>query len=580
MVDRATASLAGVRLELETGGLASLTEDSLWRLREVYERFLATQTLPPIGRAIDIGAGFGAFALPFAHQYPGWEVWCFEPNSAAFAALERNILSHGLTNVRAYPVAVMGVSEAVATRDVTRDWPSGGADALLGACTERNFRCHLKLDGFIDANTLPDPETEVIGLPTLPAAFLAPLEPDLVKLIAPQAERGILEALRGKMPQWLLGESWQMLSPRLLENATRAAWVPFARSPRLGLRRSALGTSRRDGLDIVLHAGNASAGHISEAVNQLTATEAADVCLVLVAEPQSVLPTLPDHPRLKVLRTPHSGWTTAHNLGRSQSMARHLAFIDVLDRPEPGLFTRLLDLARLSGSEVVQGGNTQGPSWAALPKDGLFQHEGQGGGFLPAKMLIAVHPPTRARVLRHDFLDARKIWLPEHLGAYSGHYLHFMTLQHAGMVPMLPSTGFRETHGMARSNESAFYLLEVCRLILKRGIEEGWPDFAPLLDGFCLALRGACTHVLPPLQSGFVEGMAELLVLMEKALGSFMPRPADQAMPEIPRLSEAVERLRHRLRGAGDSYAWAWMDGPRLQSPFIQQYKVWQDRPG
>lgn len=578
MSEPVTATLAGISLTLETGGAEFLRTDSLWRLRAVHERFLTTQTLPAQGCAIDIGAGFGAFALPFARRYPGWQIWCFEPNPAAFSALERNIRAHGLTNVRAFQLAVMGGTEFQDVPEVVRALLADDAAALVSACPMRPYRRHLLLDGFLDAGGRPDAETEVLELPTLPAAALAALAPDLVKLVAPRAERGILEALQGAMPSWLIGESWQMLSPRLLGEATQA-WVPFARSPRLALRRSDKGQTRRDGLDIVLHAADAPADRIASAVSGLTGADNTDIRLILVTTPQTVLPSLPDDTRLRVVQAPHRGWSTAQNLGRSLSQASHIAFLDVLDRAEPGLFLKLLDLARLCEAEVVQGGGKGGPSWAALPKDGEFRLSGLGGGFMPASRLMAEFPPGRARVYRQDFLDARRIWLPEHLRAFSGHYLHFLALQHAGTVPMLPTTNFHESRSFGRLDESAFYLLEVCRLILKRGIEEGWRDFTPLLDGFCLALREACPRLAPPLQGGFLQGMAELLVFMEKSLGAFMPRPALEAMPEIPKLTEAVQRLHQHLKDAGDGYAWAWLDGPQLQAPFMVQQRLWRDQP-
>lgn len=573
MSETVTATLAGSSLELETGGAGFLRNDSMWRLSAVHARFLATQSLPQRGRAIDIGAGFGVFALPFARRYPGWEVWCFEPDAAAFVALERNIRTHGLTNVRAFALAVRGGADLRAMPPILTALQAGDGAALVGACPSMPFRRHEHLDGFLDASGTIEAGTAMVDLPTLPAEALTALAPDLVKLVAPCAEQGILEAMEPAMPTWLVGESWQTLSSRHLGGATRAAWVPFAKSPQLALRRSGQARTLGDSLDIVVDAADARAESIAAAVGHLTQSEEADVRILLVVSSQE---TMPDNPRVSVLRPPHAGWATAHDLGRRHSTAGHIAFLDLRDRPEPGLFSRLLDLARLSDAEVVEGGSKRGPGWAGLPRDGAFRLGGQEGGFLPASRLMADHPPSRARIYRRDFLDARRIWLPEHLGAFAGHYLHFLTLQHAGAVPVLPGAIFQEHRDFALLDESAFFLLEVCRLVLKRGIEEGWRAFAPLLDGFGLALREACQGIRPELQPDFLEGMAELLVMMEKALGPFMPRPADHVLPEIPRLTEAVQRLRQQLRSGSDGYAWAWLDGPRLQAPMMVQQKLWR----
>ena len=68
-----------------------LAEDSVWRLRHIYEPALAARILSAEGVALDIGAGFGCFAIPFAKAFPDWTVWCFEPNPDFHAALEKNI---------------------------------------------------------------------------------------------------------------------------------------------------------------------------------------------------------------------------------------------------------------------------------------------------------------------------------------------------------------------------------------------------------------------------------------------------------------------------------------------------------
>lgn len=572
MDEYVTATFAGISLELETGGDALRGNNSLNRLREVHEPFLVTQSLPAQGRAVDIGAGFGAFALPFARRYPKWEIWCFEPDQPAFAALERNIRTHKLANVRAFPLAVMGGADLSARPDMIRALLKGDGPALIRSCSPQSSRRHHLQWRKPDA----DHQADKGRPPTLPAAALQALRPDLVKLAAPRAERGILEALDGAMPRWLVGESWTVLSPRLIRHGTAAAWVPFVQSPRLALRRSGQRQSWRDGLDIVLHAGDAPAEGTATAVTHLMNANDPDIRLLLVAHPQTSLPSLPDHPRLSVLQAPHPGRTTALNLGRTQSTAGHIAFLDVLDHPQQDLFTRLLDLARLSGAELVQGSGRGGPNRTSLPKEVSFRLDGQDGGFLPAYRLMADFPPSSARIYRRDFLDTRRIWLPEHLGAFSGHYLHFMALQHAGEVPILPGARLGETRTFDNSDERVFYLLEVCRLILKRGIQEGWRNFFPVIDGICLALRDTCQNIAPPLQGDFLDGMAELLVLMEKALGSFMPRPADQVIPEIPRLADAIQSLRHRLKDQDNSYAWAWLDSPRMQAPFMAKQAQWQ----
>ena len=51
-------------LEIPADGFTA--DDNRWRLREIHEPALAQWTLPVTGHAVDVGAGFGAFALLFA----------------------------------------------------------------------------------------------------------------------------------------------------------------------------------------------------------------------------------------------------------------------------------------------------------------------------------------------------------------------------------------------------------------------------------------------------------------------------------------------------------------------------------
>ena len=106
-----TINAFGRKIELETGSIDFIREDSLWRFREVYERFLGMHVLPRDGLAIDIGAGFGAFAIPLALLRPEMTVIAFEPQTTLFEVLVANIEKHRLGNVIPVHTAV-GPAEA------------------------------------------------------------------------------------------------------------------------------------------------------------------------------------------------------------------------------------------------------------------------------------------------------------------------------------------------------------------------------------------------------------------------------------------------------------------------------------
>ena len=117
-----------------------LRADSLWRLRHIYQPALATQTLATQGVALDIGAGFGTFALRFAMAYPGWRLFCFEPDPVAFSFLQRNIHDLSLPQITALPFAVGHQEDAPqnpkAVRTALWKWPLVKAMGLtrLGLC--------------------------------------------------------------------------------------------------------------------------------------------------------------------------------------------------------------------------------------------------------------------------------------------------------------------------------------------------------------------------------------------------------------------------------------------------------------
>jgi FkbM family methyltransferase len=66
---------------------------------------------PPIpdgSTVLDIGAGFGDFAVRVARDCPRATVYAFEPLPESFERLQQNIRLNGVENVRAFPEAISG----------------------------------------------------------------------------------------------------------------------------------------------------------------------------------------------------------------------------------------------------------------------------------------------------------------------------------------------------------------------------------------------------------------------------------------------------------------------------------------
>jgi len=85
----------------------------LWILKEVCldrDYDAASGGLEDGWTVLDVGAGFGAFAVHVAAVYPRSTVHAFEPSPASFALLRRNLGLNGIGNVRAFDRAVGPVS--------------------------------------------------------------------------------------------------------------------------------------------------------------------------------------------------------------------------------------------------------------------------------------------------------------------------------------------------------------------------------------------------------------------------------------------------------------------------------------
>ncbi len=572
MPDTVRATFAGICLDLVAPPSRFMREDSLWRLKQHYEPFLATCSLPAEGVAVDIGAGFGTFAVPFARRYPRWRLWCFEPDADSFAALCTNIDHHGMSNVTALPVAVADAGEA--NDALVAALLAGDCVALRALCPELGYRRHCQFDGFLDAQVKTDADFTPIDHPTLPADALRALQPSLLKLIAPHAEEEILSALSGVEPNVLLGETWSPLLPRRLTPKTSAAWMPFARAPRLALRRLSPMTHQEGALGVIIDVGDASDAVLAATLATVPTTP--EIAVHLVVPPRRSLPVEIEAMQLRVHQADQPGSAAAFNLGRRRSDTSHIAFLKAGDLPAPDSLEALHALAQLSGSEIVQGGGAGGPAWTDLPREGTFDLAGIAGSFMPAGQLLAHFAPSRARLYRRDFLDARALWFSEHLRAFDDHHLHFLTLLAAKEVPVLPGARIITPAPARLLGTEAFYLPEAFRLVIKRVMIEGWISLAPLFEGFARAARATALQLSPPLQRDFLEALAEILLSSEKALGPEMPCRAEQVLPELPSLSTRITTLRAQRAEMSCGYAWGWMDAPVLQAPMVAQDMVWR----
>lgn len=594
----------GQSLELPARVPHFLAEDSLWRLRNIYEPALAVRILPPTGVAVDIGAGFGAFALPFARAFPGWTVWCFEPDPATFAALERNIAAAGCENVVALNLAVGGEDGQVDPGRLSTALAARDGAALAALCPQRAYRRSLSRRGFLQAGHRAG---GVLGpgnssYPTLPAGALATLEPTLVKLLAPGMEAAVLEALAPAPLDHIIGETWHHVPARLVHDGpgARETWLPVAGAPARALRRTPETHGRRHGLDIVVAMYNAR-DWIVECVESLTAADDPAIHVRVVDDGSTdgggdlVAERFAENPRVILHRKPNGGCASARNYGRLMSDATHIAFVDSDDLADRALFAHLLELARYTGAEIVQGGfdlleQDAGGNWHSRPGPEAIDAPAPPPDAPLATMtltagtdLMTRQPTIWRRVYRRDFLDNRDIWFPEHIRAFDDLLFQLLSLQHAGEVPTLEHLRlhYRQHPGqdIRQGDERGFYALEMFRLALKRGLQEGWPSFAPLLRSYVNTIDWTHGGLRDDLRPQFLAAAAELWVLMQKALGARAFDDFPDTVFVTDGFGEQADRVRRRLDGLGGSHAFAWLDSAMMHADILRHMPARNDAP-
>jgi len=362
---KADFEVFGRKFSLETGPGGFLRDDSLWRVGSIYERYLCATSLPLSGVALDIGAGFGAFAVPFAVCFPGWHIWCFEPNKAAFEALCANIKTHGLDNITAFDVAVGagadrlpdGLPAALEGRDAT---------TVRAMAQDRLYFQHKQKTGFVEVNTPRKfrEDFERINLPEISADALCALSPDFLKLTAPGNETNILTGLGGAGLSFLVGETWSYVPSDLVylpDGAGPQSYLPLAGSPPLCLRHQPNAAGLEPGLDIVL--------------------------------------------------SPATG-------EEKLSIHSHIAFADRSQNVDPEVFHYLLELARYSGADIVQVrmktprqdawfgkwfGKSAAPEPLGLPFGAFRAFCGETAPGGPDQSMLG------PRVFRRDYLDYHQV---------------------------------------------------------------------------------------------------------------------------------------------------------------------------
>ena len=109
------------------------------------------------------------------------------------------------------------------------------------------------------------------------------------------------------------------------------------------------------------------------------------------------------------------------------------------------------------------------------------------------------------------------------------------------------------------------------RLVLKRALAEGWNNLAPVIRSYVNTVKWIHSGLRRDLKPIFVQAAAELWVYMEKAIGrgAFAGLDADP-FAEIVDFAFHAERVRSRIGGLGDSFAFAYLDSAGMHVPMVR----------
>lgn len=564
-------------------------------ISQIYDMFLASRALPQTGLCLDIGAGAGWFALPFARAFPSWQVLCFEADPDSFAALSANVAQSGLKNIICVNA---NFHPALPPRKLARRTPGSPLPSailkMLKRCEMARFQPLLALGPRLAPLASDSPQDDTLLRPALPLDLLDSLTPDLIKLDAPGCEQAIADALKTVPVGFLTGQLY-----------SHAASHHFAPAPKIGAREYYLVAGehalRRDyednfdtrqaRLDVVVAMYN-TRDFIRDCVDSVLADENPDIRVLVVDDGSTdgsgdlVAELYRGNPRVRLLSKDNGGCASARNFGRMNSNATHIAFIDADDRVDPGLFTALLEVARYTGAFVTEGEfeffsiNAEGaetltPSYETELHPGLGHHRlgDLSYRWLPGEMIATGQPTIWRRVHRRDFLDRQHIWFPEHVRAFDDQIFQLLVSKYCGTLAHVHGYAYHYRQHAAQDikqgDERHFYSFNMFRAVLLRALDEGWDNLSPVYTSLLNTISWSHSGLRPDLKEIYAEAAAEFLATVGKAYTHHFSPDALHATG-IPGLDFLVQRRLEDMRDTSASYALMRLESWRWQPEFIR----------
>ncbi|NGM37066.1 glycosyltransferase [Methylobacterium sp. DB0501] len=341
-------------------------------------------------------------------------------------------------------------------------------------------------------------------------------------------------------------------------------------------------------LDIAVAMYNTST-HIEECVESLLASGREDIHVIVVDDGSTddsadlVSRRFGDHPRLRLLRKANGGCASARNYGRLASDAAYIAFVDADDFVDADFFPNLLDLAKTSKSEIVQGGfdfyDDTKQIFTESYETVLFKNHSRTP-FLDkycfraqSHELLTGQPTIWRRIYRRDFLESKQIYFPEHIRAYDDFIFHLISINYARDVLTVDGINYHyrqhPSQDIRQRDERHFYCIEMLRLLLKRSVSEGWNNFHEFCQCIVNTFNWSLDRIREDLVGDFIEGAAELWLAIERCYGLSVFGKLSEADILHADFAKTLNQKRRQASSSRLGYGACYLDTMLMQPPTV-----------
>jgi glycosyltransferase involved in cell wall biosynthesis len=362
-------------------------------------------------------------------------------------------------------------------------------------------------------------------------------------------------------------------------------------------QHAANGTDARvSGLDIVVAAYNVR-DYIAETVRSLLCDGRDDVRVLVVNDGSSdgtealVASEFAGDSRVLVLNKANGGCASARNYGRMMSDRTHIAFVDGDDFVSANMFADLYDLAVYSGYEIVRAGfnfydaSRPSPYYPSYEEDLYANAERRKFGNhdviqLHSRNIIKGQPTIWRKVYRRDFLDTKALWFPENVRAYDDFIFQLTALTAAGDILMMPDHKYHyrqhPAQDIKQGDERHFYMLHMYHMLLRRSVDEGWPDFYPYTLAIMDSIRWSASLLRPDLVDSFLRACAQFCVAVEKVHGpNCMPQELVDSITHQD-FAFHLRKERQRMAAIPAGHHWSYFTGAMEHPDMIRMLQSLQ----